>query len=124
MIINPMFFYLMHVSGGMRVVLFVISAILLVIAAVLGFIVMVFIIDNIDYLDDEDDDDVKKLRKLIKFAKMLLFSGLVSLAIGICIPNKDTILLMQAAKLVTTDNVNAMFEALKAAMDYAITILK
>ena len=30
--------------------------------------------------------------------------------------------MMQAAKLATTDNVNSVFEALKSAIDYAVSV--
>ena len=40
----------------------------------------------------------------------------------ILIPGDDTLLMMQAAKLATIDNVNGVFEALKGAIDYAVSV--
>lgn len=46
-------------------------------------------------------------------------------AVGmVIVPNNDTFLMMQAAKLATTDNVNFIFESLKNAIDYAVGLLK
>lgn len=43
---------------------------------------------------------------------------------AVLLPSKETLLLMQAAKLATPENVNAVFEALKTAMDYAVTLFE
>lgn len=123
MIVNPMFFYMMHVCGGMRIILFILSSVLIVAAIVLGCIMMTFFAENGSYIDD-DDDDAKDLRRLLKINKMMAFSGLIALIISVLIPNKDTILMMQAASLATPENVNAIFEALKAAIDYTVSILQ
>ena len=40
----------------------------------------------------------------------------------ILIPGEDTLLMMQAAKLATTDNVNSVFDALKDAIDYVVSV--
>ena len=123
MIVNPMFFYMMHVCGGMRIILFILSSVFIFAAIVLGITLLAFFLDNASWIDDDDDED-KNMRRLLKIEKMIAFTGLLTLIIGVCIPNKDTILMMQAANLATTENVNAIFEALKAAVDYAVSILQ
>lgn len=112
MIINPMFFYMMHVAdtfGGAMVAFGIFS-----IAAAVS---MFFIANDIFFSKETEQN-------LYKWAKRMIPLGIIILFIGLLIPDKETLLLMQAAKLATTDNVNAVFESLKAAMDYAVTILK
>lgn len=119
MIINPMFFYLIQVCASVRIAMFIITAGL--VAAML-FVFCIALESNVFPIVNEDDE--KEWAKAKKNINWLVTAALLTLAIGLLIPNKETILLMQAAKLTTTDNVNAVFEALKAAIDYAVTILE
>lgn len=111
MIINPMFFYLMQVSESIGMAMTICGPLLLL-ASLIMFIIS----------DECFDTEAKKA--LVLLSKRLIPTGIIIFFIGLLLPDKDTLLLMQAAKLATTDNVNSVFEALKAAMDYAVTILK
>ena len=111
MIINPMFFYLMYVSENISIALTICGPLSAIIGCMgYGFACDVFY-------------DVEK-EKVLATCRSMIVMGIISFFIGLLIPDKDTLLLMQAAKLATTDNVNSVFEALKAAMDYAVTILQ
>ena len=118
MIINPMFFYMMALCDNAKM-----AAIIL--AVVCGFAVIFM---NVTYFAgllncqwEADDEEIKPFKNMTKITNFIFIASIIAC---IVIPSEDTLLLMQAAKLTTTDNVNAVFEALKAAMDYAITILQ
>lgn len=111
MIINPMFFYLMYVSENISIAMKICGPSLVI----LGVIIIGFALDALSGKEEE---------KTIAFGKSMSIVGIILFILGLLIPDKDTILLMQAAQLATTDNVNSVFEALKAAMDYAVTIIQ
>ena len=112
MIINPMFFYMMHLSETFSMTFIIVGPVLILI----GLILLAITLDS--WISEED----KKL--LCKWAKCMAPIGIIILFIGMLIPDEKTLLMMQAAKLATTDNVNELFESMKAAIDYAITILQ
>ena len=112
MIINPMFFYLMQASENVGIAMKVFGPIM----SLLG--ILAFLIYNDPYTDEN------KRESLSRLSKLMIPAGIIILFVGILVPDKDTLLLMQAARLATTENVNSVFEALKAAMDYAVTILE
>lgn len=111
MIINPMFFYLMYVSENFSMALILIGPITATIGALSFFFAY-------DMLCGKEQDCV------IAFSKRMIPVGIILFIIGLLIPDKETLLLMQASALATTENVNSVFEALKAAIDYAVTILQ
>ncbi len=111
MIINPMFFYLMCVSENISMAMKVCGPIMIIV----GVCLIIFALDVLCSKEEE---------KAAAFGKRMIQMGIIILFIGLLIPDKDTLLLMQAAQLATTENVNNVFEALKAAMDYAVTILQ
>ena len=112
MIINPMFFYMMHIAGTFGMALKIIGPLVSICS------IFVFMIASELFVSDEEE------KKLIRLGKCMIPLGIIMLFIGLLIPDKETLLLMQAAKLTTTDNVNAVFESLKAAIDYAVTIFR
>ena len=118
MIINPMFFYLMNACDNAQTAAVILSIIS-------GFawsgMIIAYLLGWVDGNWEYDDEEIKPFKKLIKLTGYIFACAVVAC---ILIPYKETLLLMQAAKLATTDNVNAVFESLKAAMDYAITILQ
>ena len=112
MIIHPMFFYLMQISENIGMAMKVGGpTISLCSIPLFMFAADVFV-------------DGKTEETMIRWGKRMIPMGIIIFFVGLLVPDKDTILLMQAAKLTTTENVNSVFEALKAAMDYAVTILK
>lgn len=116
MIVNPWFFYLMSVCNGAKTTTLVLSL-------VGGFAFALFVIFYLcmkleGIADKEEIDEMAKVAKVIGW----LFGA--SLTVYILTPSENTLLMMQAAKLATADNVNAIFEALKAAIDYTVTVLK
>lgn len=112
MIINPMFFYMMHLADT-------IGTALIVAGPVISFSSIFMFMAASEYWTSKETE-----KKLYKWGMRMIPLGIIILFIGLLIPDKETLLLMQAAKLATTDNVNAVFESLKAAMDYAVTILQ
>lgn len=112
MIVNPWLFYAMDVCSYVKFfagVMTFVSGMAFIFMAVTYF---VYTLDGCEF-----DKKLKNMTKSI-IGLFVIFTLLY-----LFIPEKDTILLMQAAKLATTDNVNAIFEALKNAMDYAVSVL-
>lgn len=114
MIVNPWLFYWMNVCSSVKVV-----AVLTMIAGSLG--TLFFGAGAIVCTLDEQDESINLCKKC--FAS-LVWILVVSALVVMFVPSKDTILMMQAARLATTDNINAVFEALKSAIDYAVGVLK
>ena len=114
MIVNPWLFYLMNVCSSVKVV-----AILTMIASALGS--LFFGVGMVVCTLDEQDESIGSCKK--SFA-MMFRALVVSAVVVVLVPSKETLLMMQAARLATTDNVNAVFEALKSAIDYAVGVLK
>ena len=115
MIIHPIFFYLMNAFHAADVV-----AILVAIGSSIVTLIMAII--WVFALSEEVEEDIMRIvTKYIKACIRVLCWALIA---TILIPSEDTMLMMLAASLATTDNVNAVFDALKAAIDYAITILQ
>ena len=112
MIINPMFFYMMHLADTFSDALKVCGVFMI------AFGICTFLVASDVFFSKETE------MNLYKWGRRMIPLGIIMLFIGLLIPDKETLLLMQAAKLATTDNVNAVFESLKAAMDYAVTILQ
>lgn len=111
MIINPLFFYMMYLANNISIALVLLGCF----AVLGGAFYMFFAFDNFSG---------EKESRAYKCGKRFILLGIVMFFIGMLIPDKETLLLMQAARLATTDNVNAVFDGLKAAMDYAVSILK
>ena len=112
MIINPMFFYMMHIADTFGMALKICGPIVSV-CSLIPFAI------GCDCWTSE-----KTEKTLFRVGKCMIPIGIIMLFIGLLIPDKETLLLMQAAKMATTDNVNAVFESLKAAIDYAVTIFQ
>lgn len=114
MIIHPIFFYLMNVFHAADLV-----AILIAICSAIAACVptIMWIIATIEGYENET-------HPFLKFIKSCMRVFAFSLIATILIPSEDTMLMMLAACVATTENVNSVFEALKAAIDYAITILQ
>lgn len=116
MIVNPWLFYVMDVCYYVK---FFAGVMTFLTGVAFCFMVVVYFICMID----ESEFDKKLKKNIENIAKRMIGLFVIFTLLYLFIPEKDTILLMQAAKLATTDNVNAIFEALKNAMNYAVSVL-
>ena len=107
-------FYAMNVCSCLKVFASIMTLVTGVIFCGLGCFYAIAKIDG----EIEFDKSLKTVTKWTFFL-FILFA-----LTFILIPGEDTLLMMQAAKLATTDNVNGVFEGLKDAMDYAVSVLK
>lgn len=55
-----------------------------------------------------------------KLLNKILVPTIICLMLSIFLPNKETLIEMQVAKIVTVDNVKLTFNAVKEAVDYII----
>ena len=108
--INPMWFYLMNVSTGIKAFLCILGGISLAVSAAA---LISFMIDGIDIIDLEDDQ-----KKIIKLFKKIIIVGFISLFIGILVPSKKTCIEMMIASQVTHENVAATKEEVYEIVDY------
>lgn len=105
--ISPMFFYAVHVTSAASDVL-----------SICGMIAM--IVGGIAVAMTMGDKDIRSARAW----KDVFFAGVAALTVGMLLPDRDTMVLMQAAKMCAGDDPAAVFDGLKAVMDYAAEILK
>lgn len=113
MIVNPLLFYAMNVCSCLKVFSSIMTIVTGVIFCGLGCFCVVAMIDEYEF------------NKIIEtVTKWTFFLFILFTLMFILIPGEDTLLMMQAAKLATTDNVNGVFEGLKSAIDYAVSVLK
>lgn len=112
MIVNPWLFYVMDVCSYVKFFAAVMTSLTGAALCFLGIGYFAFTINECEFN-----------KNLENIAKMMIGLFVIFTLLYLFIPEKDTILLMQAAKLATTDNVNAIFEALKNAIDYAVSVL-
>lgn len=116
-IINPSWFYLLHVIGWLRFLLGLTCA-LAAIALIIATIVR--IIHYCDTVDREDDDDIrigKLLNKCLKISAIITFVTMIAL---IFLPSKQTLIEMQIARYATHENAEWTVEAVKSAVDYIV----
>lgn len=110
-IINPMWFYWINVTHVIRII-----AIFIVVfggmALVIGFILK---LGNEEY--GEKDADYRAGKYLVKIS---FVPTIVSLLLCIFLPNKETLIEMQVAKLATVENAQWTLDAIKSAVDYII----
>ena len=118
MIVNPLFFYLMHVCDNLDIMAVLVS---IFGGAAAVFMTVYYWISVFDGCWDEDDKAYKLFKRVIKIVWLVVAVAIVCV---IVLPKEETLLMMQAASLATTENVNLVFDALKSAMDYAVSVLK
>lgn len=109
--IEPMWFYWLNIVDVLDTtftVLALITVILSAITAVLGMSSM---------FDDNDIDTAKKIWKIATF--IFIIAAVCWLAF-VFIPNKETLIEMQVAKLATPENAEMTVEKLKGVVDYII----
>ena len=111
MIVNPLLFYVANVCSCLKFFSSIMTIVTGVIFCGLGCFCVVAMIDEYE------------LNKIIEtVTKWTFFLFILFTLTFILIPGSDTLLMMQAAKLATIDNVNGVFEALKGAIDYAVSV--
>ena len=113
MIVNQLLFYAMNVCSCLKVFSSIMTIVTGVIFCCLGCFCVVSMIDEYEF---------NKIIETVTKWTFFLFA-LFALTF-ILIPGSDTLLMMQAEKLATIDNVNGVFEALKGAIDYAVSVVK
>ena len=109
--INPMWFYLMSVSTGLKIFLCALGIISLVITA---FAIMIWTIEGgVDITNLEEYE-----KNTFKLFKKIIIASIISLFIGILTPSKETCIEMMIASQVTHENVTATKEEIYEIVDY------
>lgn len=112
MIVNPLFFYLMDICNGVSI-----AAGTIMITVGIG---LLFALINVVFNDSIWERAAEAFNSI--FHKMIIVFVL-SVVVFIFVPSESALLMMQAATLATADNVNAVFEALKSAIDYVVSVM-
>ena len=111
MIVNPWLFYAMNVCSCLKFFSSIMTIVTGCIFCGLGCFYVVAMLDEAEFN-----------KSLETVTKWTFFLFILFTLMFILIPGEDTLLMMQAAKLATIDNVNSVFEALKSAIDYALSV--
>lgn len=114
MIVNPLLFYAMNLCSCLKLFASIMTIVTGLIFCGLGCFYVVAMID----------DEIEFNKSLETVTKWTFFLFILFTLTFILIPGEDTLLMVQAAKLATTDNVNSVFDGLKDAIDYAVSVLK
>ena len=115
--INPMWFYLMSVSTGLKIFLCALGIISLVITA---FAIMIWTIEGgVDITNLEEYE-----KNTFKLFKKIIIASIISLFIGILTPSKETCIEMMIASQVTHENVTATKEEIYEIVDYVTDKVK
>lgn len=117
-IVSPSFVYLLSVSNNLRELCIVLAVILAIAVGVVAIIAYA----SWDYGKDygEDDPDFKRYLSMKKVLKILIPSLIVTSLMAILFPNKNTLIEIKVASLLTKENVNLTVEAVKETIDYII----
>lgn len=114
-IINPAWFYWVNVADTLKtvsIVLFIISAVSLIISGVM-------VLANKDF--GEEDNDYKTAKRFFKLCCVVLVAvGLIV----VFIPDKKTLVEMQIARYATYENAEITIDAIKGAVDYIVEAMK
>ena len=105
MIINPILFYLIDVVDTLKII-FTILAIGCAFGCLISFI----------YVFEADDDEDRE--KGIRLGRNFMIWAIVTMILGVLLPNKETSYQMLVASQVTADNVNNAIEIIKNCVDY------
>ena len=119
MIIDPMYFYKLRVFDLLSQSALIAAIISMLVCAVLSLAGTFEIIDNQKY--GPDDKDYINGRKMIKAG---IIAGIVMIGcwiLHILLPDKETLLEMQIAKLATVENAEWTMDKIKEAVDYIVT---
>ena len=102
--INPIWFYLMGVSTGLKIFL-----------GILGGLPLIFIF--IAWWDITDSEILKSFKKI-------MIASIITLFISILLPSKETCVEMMVASQVTHENVTATKEEIYEIIDYVTDKVK
>ena len=109
--INPIWFYIMDVSEGLKTFL-IILAVMASICCFIGAIVLAA--SNLEPISDWDEEQ----KRPFKFMKKVAIASVIALFIGSFIPSKETCVTMMVASQVTHENVAATKEEIYELIDY------
>ena len=109
-IINPMWFYWLHIIDYLRGICTGIEVISLVITGTIGLV---------SVIDWESIDNEKK-RMLIHVSKILFVVCCICCLILMFIPTKAVLIEMEIAKHATYENASAVLQHIKEATDYIL----
>lgn len=120
-IINPIWFYFLSISDGLRTVAVVAMAI-----GCCGVIVYFIgsLMKQVNARYGEDDPDYRFGLALLKYGRLSLIGLLVAIVIYIFVPSKDTLIEMQVAKFATYDNAEWTIDAIKNSVDYIVQAIQ
>ena len=109
--INPIWFYLINLSTGIKIFIATLSIPLLAVStAIILFIIL------------EESDDITNLadnkKKTLKLCKKTIITGIILVFIGVLIPSKETCIEMMIASQVTHENVAARKKEIYEIVDY------
>jgi len=113
-IVNPMWFYWLHLSGQVRALCFGVF-IAYICFGIVGFFI---ILSEWDCWDKEFTEKVKRL------IKRSAITAAIILLIGMAIPSKRTLIEMQVARHATYSNLEKVEEKIQNATDYILEKLK
>ena len=108
--INPIWFYLVGVSTGLKIFLYLAGGFLTI---VFGIVLASCIFEDWD-ITNMDEDEIKSSKILRK----LIMTGIILIFIGILVPSKGTCIEMMIASQVTHENVTATKEEIYEIIDY------
>lgn len=113
--INPIWFYLMGVSTGLKIFLCLAGGSLTVVIGIaLASCIFEWDVANMD------EDEIKT----VKIFKKILITGIILLFIGILVPSKETYVEMMIASQVTHENVTVTKEEIYEIIDYVTDKVK
>lgn len=115
--INPIWFYLMNVSTGLKIFLCVVGGIL---AVIMTFAFFMLVTDGGYDLSDLEESE----KKVVSMFKKFIITGFVMLVIGLFVPSKETCIEMMIASQVTHENVTATKEEIYEIIDYVTDKVK
>lgn len=109
--INPIWFYLIHLSTGLQILLLITGGVVVVLTTI---ITLVWLVENeVDIADMRDNE-----KKNIRISKKIIVTGIILLFIGNLLPPKETCIEMMIASQVTRENVSTTKEEIYKIIDY------
>ena len=109
--INPIWFYLMSISTGMKIFL---CALVVIAFIIIVFAIPIWVIEGSVDITDLGENE----KKILKLFKNIIIASIISLFICILIPSKETCIEMMIASQVTHENVTATKEEIYEIVDY------
>lgn len=111
--INPIYFYLMNVSTGLKTFLFVMGGFAMAMSIIMFVLWLADGCGTLNYKEMDDDE-----KATFKLFKKIIIASIISLFIGILVPSKETCIEMMIASQVTHENVSATKEEIYEIVDY------